>query len=141
MSAPVRSNSVSASVPVAATETSKPSLRSMYDSGVGERLFVLDHQYARHTCCPFVAAGEPHCAAYRGSESTVTIMGCSISTDGGSASAASGGRAGSRRVNVEPTPTVLATSTRPPWLVAMCLTMARPSPVPPVARERARSAR
>ena len=31
MSAPDRSNSVSASVPVPATDTSKPSLRSMYD--------------------------------------------------------------------------------------------------------------
>ncbi len=31
MSAPVRSNSVSACGPVAATDTSKPSLRSMYD--------------------------------------------------------------------------------------------------------------
>ena len=33
MSAPVRSNEPSASGPVAATDTSKPSWRSMYDSG------------------------------------------------------------------------------------------------------------
>ena len=46
--------------------------------------------------------------------------------------------AGSRIVNVDPRPSSLHTVTSPPWLAQMCLTMARPSPVPPVARERAR---
>ena len=43
------------------------------------------------------------------------------------------GRAsGMRRVNVEPRPSSLHTVTEPPWLLATCLTMARPRPVPPV---------
>ena len=56
-------------------------------------------------------------------------------------SRASGGTPGRRNVNVEPAPSELQTLTEPPWLVAMCLTIARPSPVPPVERERAGSAR
>ena len=35
-----------------------------------------------------------------------------------------------RRVNVEPRPSSLHTATEPPWLLATCLTMARPRPVP-----------
>ncbi len=48
---------------------------------------------------------------------------------------------GSSRVNVEPEPGELHTRTCPPWLLTMCLTMARPRPVPPVWRERAGSTR
>ena len=44
-------------------------------------------------------------------------------------------------VNVDPAPSALHTDTVPPWLVATCLTIASPSPVPPVARERAGSTR
>ena len=58
--------------------------------------------------------------------------------DGGTAAGSALGR---RRVKVEPEPSTLQTSTSPPWLVATCLTMARPRPVPPVTRERAGSAR
>ena len=47
------------------------------------------------------------------------------------------GSAGSRSVNVEPAPSTLQTLTSPPCTAAMCLTMARPSPVPPVALARA----
>jgi predicted phosphodiesterase len=42
-------------------------------------------------------------------------------------------------VNVEPTPTVLWTSTRPPWLSATWRTMLSPRPVPPVSLDRALS--
>ena len=129
MSAPVRSNSVSAAVPVAATETSKPSLRSMYDRA-SENDSSSSTTSTRATDFPSLPLGSV--------DSTDPV---SISIEGGSGRAASGGRAGSRRVNVEPPPSVLATSTRPPWLVAMCLTIARPRPVPPVARDRAWSAR
>lgn len=44
-------------------------------------------------------------------------------------------------VNVEPVPGRLHSRTSPAWLAATCLTMASPSPVPPVARERAGSMR
>ena len=49
--------------------------------------------------------------------------------------------AGSRIVNVDPRPTSLHTVTSPPWLAHTCLTIDRPNPVPPVARERAASIR
>src|SRR5690606_6953987 len=48
---------------------------------------------------------------------------------------------GSRSVNVEPWPSALHTVTSPPCEAATCLTIARPRPVPPVARERAGSTR
>ena len=48
---------------------------------------------------------------------------------------------GTRRVNVEPTPSSDTTSTSPPWLVATWRTIANPSPVPPVSRLRAWSTR
>ena len=43
-------------------------------------------------------------------------------------------------VKTEPTPGVLSTSRTPRWWLRMCLTIARPSPVPPISRERAVSA-
>src|SRR6202008_2866548 len=49
--------------------------------------------------------------------------------------------AGMRSVNVEPVPGRLHSWTSPPWWAATCLTIASPSPVPPVARERALSNR
>ncbi len=42
---------------------------------------------------------------------------------------------------VDPFPGVLSTETLPPWSWTMCLTMARPSPVPPCSRLRAASTR
>ena len=48
---------------------------------------------------------------------------------------------GSLSANVEPTLGELQTLTSPPCLVATCLTIERPSPVPPVYRERAGSTR
>jgi len=48
---------------------------------------------------------------------------------------------GSRTVKVDPTFSSLSTSTVPPCALTMCFTMERPSPVPPVSRERARSTR
>ncbi len=47
------------------------------------------------------------------------------------------GWAGILRVKVEPVPGLLESWMEPPWLAATCLTMARPSPVPPVDRLRA----
>ena len=44
-------------------------------------------------------------------------------------------------VNVDPCPTVLCTAIVPRWLVTMFVTIARPRPVPPVARDRAGSTR
>ena len=49
--------------------------------------------------------------------------------------------AGSRRVKVEPVPSALQTVASPPWPAATCLTMDRPSPVPPVSRDLAASTR
>lgn len=48
---------------------------------------------------------------------------------------------GSRNVNTLPCPKVLSTATSPLWASMMCLTMARPSPVPPSWRLRAWSVR
>lgn len=48
---------------------------------------------------------------------------------------------GNVKKNVEPCPTLLSTRTVPPWLSTMCFTIARPSPVPPLSRERALSTR
>ena len=44
-------------------------------------------------------------------------------------------------MNVDPVPGRLHSRTSPPWLASTCLTIASPSPVPPVARERAGSTR
>ena len=44
-------------------------------------------------------------------------------------------------VNVEPVPGLLHRVIDPSWFAATCLTMASPSPVPPVARDRALSTR
>ncbi len=41
---------------------------------------------------------------------------------------------GSQTVKVLPLPRVEAISRRPSWRLRMCLTMARPSPVPPLLR-------
>ena len=49
--------------------------------------------------------------------------------------------AGNITVKVEPLPGVLWMSSRPRWRLTTCLTMARPSPVPPSWRERAASTR
>ena len=46
-------------MPVAATETSKPSLRSMYDSG-SEMDSSSSTTSTRANVLSFVAAGEPH---------------------------------------------------------------------------------
>ena len=51
------------------------------------------------------------------------------------------GRRGISKRNVLPPPGALATATTPPWRRTMCLTMARPNPVPPCSRERALSTR
>ena len=48
---------------------------------------------------------------------------------------------GRRTSKVEPAASSLVTVTSPPWFSATCFTIARPSPVPPVSRERARSTR
>ena len=44
-------------------------------------------------------------------------------------------------VNVVPLPSSLEALIVPPWSSTICLTMDSPSPVPPVARERALSTR
>ena len=51
------------------------------------------------------------------------------------------GISGRHTEKVEPTPSSLSISRMPRWRLTMCLTMARPSPVPPTARERAVSTR
>ena len=48
---------------------------------------------------------------------------------------------GSRNQNVEPWPSSLVTPASPPWFKTMCLTIARPRPVPPASRERPLSTR
>ena len=54
MSAPVRSNSVSAAVPVAATDDLEALLAEHVGQGVGERLLVLDHEHAGQRDFPSV---------------------------------------------------------------------------------------
>jgi S-adenosylmethionine:tRNA ribosyltransferase-isomerase len=49
--------------------------------------------------------------------------------------------AGSTMRNTEPLPGSLCISISPPWRCTTCLTIARPSPVPPVSRERLPSTR
>ena len=49
--------------------------------------------------------------------------------------------AGTLTVKALPSPSRLSSDTRPPWARVMCLTMARPSPVPPSSLPRARSSR
>ena len=85
--------------------------------GVGQ--FVLDDEDAGHRCCSPCAVP------------TVSVGVCRAPV---------GGR-GSLMVKVEPWPSSLHTDTSPPWVAQMCLTMARPRPVPPVARDRAASTR
>jgi hypothetical protein len=51
------------------------------------------------------------------------------------------GRAGSRTVQVLPSPRALTTVMSPPWAWASFRAIERPSPLPPVDRARARSAR
>ena len=48
------------------------------------------------------------------------------------------GATGRVTVKVDPRPAALSTSTRPPWASAMCLTRARPMPLPRTLRVRAR---
>ncbi len=49
--------------------------------------------------------------------------------------------AGTAIWKVDPSPTTLSTVTLPPWAWATCLTIAKPSPVPPRSRLRPRSTR
>src|SRR5690606_29054358 len=95
----------------------EPLLAQHVRQRVGERLLVLDDEYAGH------------CAASR---EAVLFW---------DAAAAAASAAGSRRVKVDPEPSLLQTVTSPPCATATCLTMARPRPVPPVSRERAASTR
>ena len=46
-------------------------------------------------------------------------------------------RSGAAHGNVVPSPSSLSTSIVPPWFSTTCFTIARPSPVPPVSRDRA----
>ena len=46
-------------------------------------------------------------------------------------------RSGSRILKILPLPTSLDTFASPPWCKAMCFTMAKPRPVPPISRLRA----
>ncbi len=48
---------------------------------------------------------------------------------------------GIRTWKVEPSPSRLSTPASPPWASAMCLTIAKPSPVPPSSRDRPLSTR
>ena len=52
-----------------------------------------------------------------------------------------GGEAGRKTVKVLPSPTTLSMLRRPRWRFRICLTIARPRPVPPKRRERPLSAR
>ncbi len=49
--------------------------------------------------------------------------------------------AGSQTVKVAPSPSRLSIASWPRWRLTMCLTIARPSPVPPTARDRPLSTR
>ena len=131
MSAPLRSNSASASWPVAATAVVKPSLRSRNASGSAKdsssstisTLVISILQLCRPRPDREQRSGRPSRRGRPG-------------RSGGWRSAA-----GSRMVNVDPVPGLLHSRTSPPWLASTCLTIARPRPVPPVARERAGSTR
>ena len=122
MSAPPRSNSASASGPVLGDDDLEALPAQHVGQRVGEGLLVLHHQHAGHAR----------------SFSTASAAGA---VDGGVGAVAGGVGSGMRRVNVEPSPSSLHTVTAPPWLLATCLTMARPRPVPPVLLARAWSTR
>src|SRR5690606_29099574 len=113
---------------------------------VGERLLVLDDQHPRHgfppppvLFCKTAGTGRsirpPASVGAAGPADAVAAGGADVRPPVVS------GWVGMRSVNVDPTPGLLHSRTSPPWLAATCLTMASPSPVPPVARERALSAR
>src|SRR5690606_1995581 len=82
---------------------------------LGERGLVFDDEDAGHVAAPSVVWG-----ATRGPSGPRTAS-------------------GRRMVKVDPLPGWDHTRTSPPWFCTMCLTIARPSPVPPVLRLRAES--
>ena len=90
--------------------------------GVGVGLLVLDDEYAAHTWVASCGLG-----VARGTLTVSSVWRESASRRRPRT------MAGRRRVNVEPRPGSDHTETSPPWLAATCLTIARPSPVPPVA--------
>ena len=85
---------------------------------VAERLLVLYDEYSGH----WGAARTVACSGLAFADAEVV-------------------ESGRRMVKVEPEPSLLQTFTSPRWRLAACLTMARPSPVPPVCRDRAGSTR
>ena len=132
MSAPLRSNSSSASWPVRRDRGGEALLAQQEGQRVGEGLLVLDDQHPGH--CPPCQLGEI--------AGVVTLVGagvCRCSAAGSDRSSASD--CGSRRVKVEPVPGLLHSRDVAAVVGRTCLTMARPSPVPPVARDRAGSTR
>ena len=64
-----------------------------------------------------------------------------VDSSGRASSSSSSVAAGSSMVNVDPSPVRDQTEIRPPFSCTQCLVMAKPSPEPPVSRERAGSTR
>ena len=94
--------------------------------GVDEAVLVLDDEDG--------GGGRRHLRFLRGRAAQAAAW-------GGVAWRRGPGPAGSRRVKVEPSPSREETVTSPSWFWTTWRTMARPRPVPPVSRLRARSTR
>src|SRR5699024_4846642 len=109
----------------------EPFLAQQERERLGQRGLVLHDQHTGHRGSSFLS-GAPAVAA-RGAPSAGWVL---------AVTAWSPDRwTGISRVKVEPSPWRDHRRIRPLWLMATCLTIARPSPVPPVARERALSTR
>src|SRR5690625_3039254 len=93
--------------------------------GIAEGILVLDHEHSGHSVSSRMSVAAPQ-------------------SDSGAALVMFPDRTGSNgrlSVNVDPVPGTLQTCTSPPWEAAMCFTMDKPRPVPPVALDRAGSMR
>ena len=107
----------SASTPSPATSTWKPSRDSPICSASTKSRLVLDHQHR----------GLAHAILLTFRWAVVMDVSSTL--------------IGSRSTNVLPSPSTEVTDTSPPWLLATWRTIARPRPVPPVVRLRARLTR
>src|SRR5690606_39991512 len=101
--------------------------------GIGEVRFVLDDKDAGHACSPFRALWVDAPAELFLVRLFLVFLAV-LSGTGAS-------MRGSTIVKVDPRPGRDHTLTSPPCRCVACLTIDNPSPVPPVRRERASSAR
>jgi hypothetical protein len=109
-------------------------------------------RWAAATCWPTAASGPWPAHAVTGWPSgcerfALALLACSSAAAvAGTAAqpprdAPAASAAGTRSRRREPAPGVLSMRSSPPWRCTTCLTIASPSPVPPVSRERLRSTR